>query len=371
MAKENSVGVVKTKYFGFEKLVLESGAVLSPVKIAYETYGSLNKEKSNAILICHALSGDSHAAGKHRKNSKKKGWYDIAVGPGKTFDTKKYFIICSNVIGGCRGSTGPASVNPKTGKQYALDFPIISTKDIVKGQKKLIEHLGIEKLFCVTGGSWGGMQALEWIVNFPHAVNSAIIIAAPLKQYPMNLILNDLARKAILNDPEWNKGNYYGKGQPKKGLSLARQIGHVTYVSQENLLRKFDRQKKNNAKKVKFGIDFEVQSYFDYQGKSFVRRFDANSYLYITNAIDNFDITEGGKKQPREIFHGIRPKVLLVSFTSDWLYPPQQVEEIYSGLAEAGVPSVYKKLDLPYGHDSFLIYNNTLGNAIDDFLKKA
>jgi homoserine O-acetyltransferase/O-succinyltransferase len=367
---KQSVGVVKTRYFEFDELRLESGERLAPVRIAYETYGKLNPERSNAILLCHALSGDAHAAGKHRKTSRRHGWYDIAVGPGKTFDTRKYFVICSNVIGGCKGSSGPSSINPKTKRPYALDFPLVTIKDIVAAQKRLIDHLEIRKLFLVSGGSMGGMQVIEWAVTYPESVHLAIPVATAAKQYPLGLAFNDIGRRAITGDPEWRGGNYYERGQPKRGLSLARQIGHITYLSQETLLRKFGRQKvKGRNGKKKFGIEYELQSYFDYQGKSFVRRFDANSYLYITHAIDHFDLTDGGKRRLSDVFGRVKAKFLLVSFTSDWLYTPEQVEELYAGLAEAGVPSVYRKLDLPYGHDAFLVYNNTLGNLLLEFIE--
>jgi homoserine O-acetyltransferase len=319
-------------------------------------------------LVCHALSGDAHAAGKHRKNSRKHGWYDIAIGPGKTFDTRKYFVICSNIIGGCRGSTGPSSTNPKTGKPYGLDFPHFTVGDIVRAQKKLIDHLGIKKLFCVTGGSLGGMQALEWITDYPESVHLAVPIATAVRQYPQGIALHEVGRRAILSDREWNGGRYYGRGQPRNGLSIARQIGHITYLSQDTFERKFGRKKKSR-RNGGFSEEFEVQSYLTYQGESFVRRFDANSYLYITHAIDHFDLTEGGKRKLADVFSGVKAKTLLVSFTSDWLYPPEHVQEIYAGLAEAGAPAVYKNLDLPYGHDAFLVYNNTLGNVLVDFIE--
>jgi homoserine O-acetyltransferase len=367
---DGSVGVVKTKHFEFDELKLDCGETLAPVRLAYETYGTLNEDKSNAVLICHALSGDAHTAGKHRKNSRKNGWYDIAVGPGKTFDTNKYFVICSNIIGGCKGSTGPSSINPKTKKPYGLDFPPITVRDMVRAQKKLIDSLGIEKLYCVTGGSLGGMQALQWLVDYPESVRLAIPIATSAKQYPLGIALHEVGRQAILNDPRWKNGNYYENGQPKKGLALARKIGHITYLSQETFERKFSRNKKKGRANGKFGVEFEVQSYLNYQGTSFVRRFDANSYLYITHAIDHFDLTEGGKRKLKDVFKKVKAKVLLVSFTSDVLYPPEQVEEVYANLAEAGVPVAYRKLDLPYGHDTFLIYNNTLGNTLLEFLNE-
>lgn len=362
---QDSVGVVKTKYEEFDELRLDSGETISPLRIAYETYGRLNKDKSNAVLVCHALSGDAHAAGKRRRNSRKNGWYDIAVGPGKTFDTRKYFVICSNIVGGCRGSTGPSSINPETGEPYGLDFPLITVGDMVRAQKKLIDRFGINKLHCVVGGSLGGMQVLEWAVRYPDSVNLAMSVAAAAKQYPLGIAFHEIGRQAILNDPDWNNGRY-GR-QPGNGLALARKVAHITYLSQETLERKFGRERKKR-KNGKFGVEFEVQSYLNYQGRSFVRRFDANSYLYITHAIDQFDLTEGERKL-RDVFKDVKAKFLLVSFTSDRLYPPEQVEEVYAGLAEAGVPVVYRKLDLPYGHDAFLVYNNTLGNTLVEFLE--
>ncbi len=365
---KKSVGVVKTKHFRFRELQLDCGKKLRDVQIAYETYGRLNREKSNAILICHALSGDAHAAGKHRKNSRRKGWYDVAVGPGKTFDTRKNFIICANVIGGCKGSTGPSSTNPKTGKPYGLTFPQITVSDIIRAQKKLLEHLGVKKLFAVTGGSLGGMQALQWTIDYPDSVERAIVIAAPAKQYPLGIAFHEIGRRAILNDPKFRNGQYYGLGQPKNGLSLARQVAHITYLSQQALERKFGRKRKKSKKQ--FGTEFEVQSYLDYQGKQFVKRFDANSYLYITNAIDQFDLTAGGRKKLKDVLKTAKAKFLLISFTTDWLYPPSQVREVYEGLAEAGVQSLYRELDIPYGHDSFLVYNNTLGNELLKFINE-
>lgn len=369
--KEESVGVVKTKYADFESLKLESGETLSPLRLAYETYGKLNRKKSNAILVFHALSGDQHAAGKHRKNARKNGWYDIAIGPGKTFDTGKYFVICANVIGGCGGSTGPSSINPQTGREYALDFPDISIKDMVAAQKKLADFLGITRLYAVAGASMGGMQALQWAIDYPGTAERAIVIASAAKQYPMGIAFHEVGRQAIINDPDWNNGDYYGGRAPESGLSVARQVAHITYLSQQQLERKFDRRKKRKKPSDKFGAEFEIQGYLRYKGKSFVRRFDANTYLYITRAIDRFDLTKGGRKRLEEAFEGVKTRFLVVSIESDWLYPPEHVEEVYAGLAGAGVPVAYRRLDLPYGHDAFLIYNNTLGNTMTEFLGKA
>jgi len=371
MARQGeSVGVVDTKEYEFGELRLDNGETLSPVTVAYETYGKLNEDKSNAILVCPPLTGDAHAAGRHHKNQRKKGWYDIAVGPKKTFDTDKYFVISTNVIGGCRGSTGPSSINPDTGQPYGLDFPYITVSDMVRAQKKLIDHLGIKKLFAVTGGSLGGMQAIQWTIDYPETVKLAIPVATAAKQYPMAIALHEAGRQAIKRDPNWNKGDYYGEEHPEDGLAVARQIGHISYLSQETFQRKFDRDRKDKPPAEKFGIEFEVQSYLDYQGRSFVDRFDANSYLYITHATDQFDLTEGGQKRLKDVFQDVKARFLLVSFTSDRLYPPWQVRELFQGLAEAGVSARYEELDLPYGHDAFLVYNNTLGNTLLDFLEE-
>lgn len=374
----NSVGFVKTEYFDAGDLALECGEKLRNVRIAYETYGTLNPQKTNAVFVFHALTGDSHAAGMHKRNGRKPGWYDLAIGPGKTFDTRKYFVICANVLGGCKGTTGPSSINPRTKKPYGSDFPLISIRDMVAAHKKLVDHLGVKRLFCIVGGSMGGMEVLQWAVDFPDSFDTAIVLAATAKQYPMGVAFHDMGRKMILADPHWKQGDYYSAGAPRKGLSLARQVSHITYLSHDTLERKFGRNKKerHGSRPPKFGTEFEIQSYFNYQGQKFVRRFDANSYLYITNAVDHFDLTSGGEKELCDVFSGLasqpgkKPKFLLVSFTSDWLYPPAHVEELYAGLAEAGVPCVYKKLDLPYGHDAFLVYNNTLGNAMVGFLAR-
>ena len=367
--RSKSVGVVKTKYFEIPQLELESGKKLSKVRIAYETYGRPNRDKTNAILICHALSGDAHAAGRHRVNSRKSGWYDIAIGPGKTIDTKRYFVISSNVLGGCGGSTGPSSINPKAGRPYGMGFPEITIGDMVCAQKKLTDHLGIKRLFAVIGGSMGGMQALKWSIDYPDSVKNTLVLASGAKQHPLGIVFHHLGRQAITRDPSWNRGRY--KDQPRGGLSLARQISHITYLSEDTLARKFGRRpiggRRNSGV---FGFDFDVQAYFDYKGKSFARRFDANSYLYITSAIDRFDLTEGGKKELSEVFGDVKSKFQLISFKSDWLYTPEHMQELYSGLAEAGVRCSYRMLDLPYGHDSFLVYNNTLGNVMTRYLDR-
>jgi homoserine O-acetyltransferase len=371
MQQKDSVGIVETKYFTFaqapQTLTLESKEALSPVTLAYETYGVLNAQMSNAVLILHALSGDAHAAGLH-KGEDKPGWWDDLIGPGKAFDTDKYFVICSNVLGGCRGSTGPESVNQKTNKPYALDFPTITIGDMVSAQKKLIDHLGIHTLLTVVGGSMGGMQALAWLVYYPDRIRSAIPIACALKHSPQQIAFNEVGRQAIMADEHWKEGNYYGSQLPSKGLALARMIGHITYMSDTSMAEKFGRQRKSNTEPFKFNADFEVEGYLHYRGDNFVKRFDANSYLYITKAMDNFDATAG--KLLSEVFKGIRADVLAIAFKSDWLYPAYQSKEIVKACKLCGVHVTYCEIDSTYGHDAFLLEVKEETHLISHFLKK-
>lgn len=370
---QDSVGIVKTKYFRFaeppDELVLSSGERLGPITIAYETYGKLNRTATNAILIFHALSGDAHAAGYHSPGDSKPGWWDIMIGPGKPFDTNKYFVICSNVIGGCKGSTGPSSINPATGKPYGVSFPSITILDMIKPQKKLIEYLGIRKLLSVGGGSMGGMQALQWIVTYPEATHSAILIATSPTHTAQAIAFNSVGRYAIITDPNWNGGNYYGKKNPDIGLSLARMIGHITYLSEESMHQKFGRKtvKQKNQNEFDFVREFEVESYLQYKGESFIKRFDANSYLYITKAIDCFNI-QNGKKNLAEALKEVKAKCLVISFTSDWLYPKEQSLKIVKALKINGVDTTYCNLESNYGHDAFLIDDPKLKKVIAGFL---
>jgi len=375
---ENSVGIVETKYFTFanppEKFVLSNGSELSPVTIAYETYGKLNSDKSNAILIFHALSGDAHAAGYNSFDDKKPGWWDMMIGPNKPFDTNKYFVICSNVIGGCKGSTGPSSINPKTGKPYALAFPIITIKDMIVPQKKLLDYLGIKKLFCAAGGSMGGMQMLQWLVSYPDSTNGAMIIATSPNHTAQAIAFNSVGRYAIIQDPDWNNGNYYDGKRPDRGLSIARMIGHITYLSEESMHRKFGRKTITTNKNshdnniADFTKEFEVESYLQYQGESFIKRFDANSYLYITKAIDDFDITDGYENLA-DAFKNIKAKCFVISFTSDWLYPKEQSLKIVKALKVNGIETTYTNFDSPYGHDSFLIEDERLKKLFMGFIR--
>jgi homoserine O-acetyltransferase len=364
----NSVGIVETRYFTFEKLTLESGEQLAPVTIAYETYGALNGKRSNAILILHALSGDAHASGVH-SGENDTGWWDSMIGPGKAFDTDKYFVICANVLGGCKGSSGPSSVNPDTGKPYALDFPLITIGDMVNAQRHLIDHLGIEKLLAVAGGSMGGMQVLAWLTRYPQRIRSAIPIATAARHSPQQIAFNEVGRQAIMADPHWKSGNYYDGPPPARGLAVARMIGHITYMSDASMAEKFGRQRKNNAQGFKFTADFEVEGYLRYRGENFVKRFDANSYLYITEAMDNFDASAG--RSLHEALEAIKAKVLVIAFKSDWLYPAYQSKEIVKACKLAGVETTYCEIDSTYGHDAFLLEAGQETRLITHFLKRA
>ncbi|OKY77321.1 MAG: Homoserine acetyltransferase MET2 [Candidatus Methanohalarchaeum thermophilum] len=369
--QEASVGYTQTKKHQIkEKIQLESGKKFGPIEVAYETYGTLNQEKNNAILVCHPLTGDAHAAGYH-EGDQDPGWWDNMIGPGKAFDTEKYYVICSNVLGGCKGTTGPKSTNPETGEPYALDFPVITIKDMVKVQKKLIDHLGINKLFAVTGGSMGGMQALQWAVTYPEAQKFCIPIATTAKSSPQQIAFNEVGRRAIMSDPNWNQGNYYDQEPPKNGLSLARMIGHITYLSERSMRKKFGRRLQDKKDlSFDFTTDFEVESYLKYKGKSFVKRFDPNSYLYLTRAIDYFDLTDEGERTLTEALSKVKCKFLVVAITSDWLYPRYQSKEIVRALESQDIEVEYSEIRSSYGHDAFLLEPGQLKHLISSFLSK-
>jgi homoserine O-acetyltransferase len=363
----NSIGTIKTEYFSFDRLTLENGEKFGPVTLAYETYGVLNNEKTNAILVVHALSGDAHAAGIHESH-KDLGWWDSMIGPGKAFDTDKYFVICSNVLGGCKGSTGPSSVNPKTKKPYALGFPLIGIGDMVNAQRHLIDHLGIDNLLSVVGGSMGGMQVLSWLMKYPGRIRSVIPIATAAKHSPQQIAFNEVGRHAIMADPHWKSGNYYDASPPARGLAVARMIGHITYMSDASMTEKFGRQRKNGGQPFKFTADFEVEGYLHYRGDNFVKRFDANSYLYITKAMDNFDASEG--KPLQDILKGVKAKALIIAFKSDWLYPAYQSKEIVRACKLSEIDATYCEIDSTYGHDAFLLEIEEETHLISHFLKK-
>ena len=372
-----SVGIVEKQFFTFaaspDRLKLEGGARLSPVTIAYETCGSLNPDKTNVILILHALSGDSHMAGYYSPKDAKPGWWDIMVGPGKGIDTDRYFVICSNIIGSCAGSTGPTSINSETGKAYGTDFPLITIGDMVEGQKALIDHLGIKSLLSVVGGSVGGMQVLEWCSRYPDRVKSAIPLATTTRHSALAIAFNEVARQAIMADPNWNEGHYYSGKKPDMGLAIARMIGHITYLSDESMRLKFGRKLQNrSALSFEFGAEFQVESYLQYQGKKFIERFDANSFLYITKAADYFDLAgQYGSGSLVKAFSKCKSKFLVVSYTSDWLYPTYQSKEMIKAMKKNNLDVSFCEIDAQWGHDAFLLPNDRLDNLIKGFLRNA
>ena len=367
-----SVGITETKYFTIQdKILLESQEQFGPIQVAYETYGTLNDTKDNAILLLHALTGDAHAAGYHSEDDKKPGWWDDMVGPGKAFDTNKFFVISSNMFGGCSGTTGPCSINPETGKPYGLDFPVITIEDAVKVQKKLVDYLGVKKLIAA-GGSMGGMQALEWSIAYPDMVEDVIIIASTSRLSAQGIAFNAVGRNAILSDPDFNNGNYYNQPkQPERGLAIARMIGHITYLCEESMHNKFGRKFQFSDKpNFDFNIDFQVESYLEHQGRTFVDRFDANSYLYITKAVDYFDLSKkhGSLKKA---FEKTNARFLVISFTSDWLFPTSQSKEIVQALIQAGRDVSFCEIESPCGHDAFLLEFETQTKIVKSFLAKS
>ncbi|MCE5260024.1 MAG: homoserine O-acetyltransferase [Chloroflexi bacterium] len=367
-----SVGIVTTQYATFaeppDQLELDSGQRLGPITLAYETYGTLSAQHDNAVLVFHALSGDAHVAGYNSPDDRKPGWWDLLIGPNKPLDTNRYYIICANVIGGCKGSTGPSSINPQTGAPYGLRFPVITIGDMVKAQRYLVDYLGIEKLLAVVGGSMGGMQALEWAVRFPQRTAAVLAIATTARQSAQGIAFDEVGRQAIMSDANWCEGNYYGSATPSAGLAIARMIAHITYLSDEQMHIKFGRRlQTRDALGYDFSTDFQVESYLKYQGDSFVRRFDANSYLYITKAIDYYDLT-AGRGSLLEAFSGVPAEFLVVSFTSDWLYPTYQSKELVRALQANGISTTFLEIPSNYGHDSFLLPNEQLSEAVSDFV---
>jgi len=370
---QDSIGLVKTQFFTFaeppNEMKLESSERLGPITLAYETYGRLSSERDNAILIVHALSGDAHVAGYHSEHDKKPGWWDFMVGSGRPFDTDKYFIICSNVLGGCKGSTGPTSINPKTGKPYNLSFPVVTIGDMVKAQAHLIDHLGIEKLHAVIGGSMGGMQVLEWAIEYPNRIASAIPIATTSRLSAQGIAWDEVGRQAIYADANWKNGEYLDHGMiPAQGLSVARMLAHITYLSEESMHEKFGRRLRQKEKYgYDFSTDFEVESYLKHQGESFIKRFDANTYLYITKAINYFDlIRDYGTLE--NAFKNVQCKFMVISFTSDWLYPTAGAKEIVRALKVNRKHVTFCEISSSYGHDAFLLENPDMMQMIADFL---
>ena len=337
-------------------LALDAGVSLSPLTVAYQTYGALNRARSNAVLICHALTGDQHVANIHPLTGKR-GWWDTMVGPGRPIDTDRYYVICSNVVGGCLGTTGPASANPATGRPYGLDLPVVTIRDMVRAQAMLIDHLGIESLFCVAGGSMGGMQALQWAASYPDRVFCALPIAAASRHSSQNIAFHEVGRQAVMADPDWMAGRYFDHGkQPTKGLAVARMAAHVTYMSDEALHRKFGRKFQNGmAPTFSFDADFQIESYLRHQGSTFVERFDANSYLYVTRAMDYFDLAADYGGSLAQAFKGSRTRFCVVSFTSDWLFPTSASRAIVHALNAGGASVSFVEVETDKGHDAFLM----------------
>lgn len=350
---------------------LDSGGEFAPVDFAYETYGELNADRSNAILICHALTGDQYVASNHPMTGKA-GWWTRMVGEGKPIDPARYCIICVNVMGSCMGSSGPASVDPATGKPYGMDFPVITIADMVRAQAILLDHLGIQTLAAVVGGSMGGMQALSWASLFPDRVRSAVVIASTARHSAQNIAFHEVGRQAIMADPRWNGGAYYGGEIPSSGLAVARMAAHITYLSEIGLTEKFGRNLQDrDAKSFGFDADFQVESYLRHQGLSFVERFDANSYLYITRAMDYFDLAEAHDGVLAKAFAGTRARFCLISFDSDWLYPTTESRRVVHALNAAGAAASFVELSAPFGHDSFLLDSSEMNRIVDGFLRAA
>lgn len=355
-----------------EPLALDNGAQLAPFTIAYQTYGQLNAAKSNAVLVCHALTGDQFVSEKHPITGKP-GWWETVVGPNKPIDTNRYFVICPNIIGGCMGSTGPASINPATGKPYGLDFPVITIRDMVRAQTRLIDHLGIDSLFCVVGGSMGGMQVLEWAANYGERVFSAIPIATAPRHSSQNIAFHEVGRQAVMADPDWRQGRYLEEEvSPRKGLSVARMAAHITYLSSKALHEKFGRKLQDReALAFGFDADFQVESYLRHQGSTFVDRFDANSYLYITRAMDYFDLAADHGGSLSSAFQGLKTRFCVVSFTSDWLYPTRDSREIVRALNAVAANVSFVEIQSDKGHDAFLLHEPELFDTISGFLNAA
>jgi len=355
-----------------QALVTDGGGRIAPLAIGYETYGELNADRSNAILLCHALTGDQYAAGVNPVTGKP-GWWDAMVGPGKPFDTDRYFLICSNVVGGCMGATGPSSINPATGRAYGLDFPVVTIRDMVRAQAMLIDHLGIDTLFCVAGGSMGGMQVLQWAASYPERVFSAMPIATAAKHSAQNIGFNEVGRQAVMADPDWRGGRYLDEGvRPEKGLAVARMSAHITYLSEAALQRKFGRKLQDrSAPTFSFDADFQIENYLRYQGVAFVERFDANSYLFVTRACDYFDLAADYGGSLAMAFKDTKTRFCVVSFTSDWLYPTSDSRAIVHALIAGGASVSFVEIESDKGHDAFLLHEPMFFATTRGFLESA
>jgi homoserine O-acetyltransferase len=388
-----SVGTVDTQFLDLPgPLSLDCGRALPAVRIAYETYGTLSPGRDNVILVCHALSGDAHAAGYRAReeasgtrdgfraeeldpaHAKDLGWWDGMIGPGKAFDTDRFFVVSTNLLGGCRGTTGPSSINPESGRPYGSDFPVITVADMVRAERAFLTALGIQRLAAVAGGSLGGMQALAWAVDYPNDVDAIVVIASTPALQPQGVAWNAIARNAITADPDWQGGHYYGTGRsPAAGMGVARMVGHITYLSASALAGKFGRRLQSAAD-IRYTLtepEFEIESYLRYQADAFVKRFDANTYLYTSRALSYFDLArEHGGGSLVDAVRGVRAKTLLISFSSDWLYPPAGSEALAAALGAAGKPVALHVIDAPYGHDCFLLEEARQTPMIQHFLSR-
>lgn len=395
-AEPGEVGLVEPRDFtSAEPFACDDGRILPAFTLRYETYGRLNPARDNAVLVCHALSGDHHCAGIHSLSDKKPGWWNNLIGPGKAVDTNHHFVVCANVLGGCQGSTGPLSPDPATGRPYGLAFPAVTIRDMVRSQKRLLDHLGVKRLRCALGGSMGGMQALQWAIEYPDFCDKVLAMATTAREGAQAIAFNEVGRQAIMQDPGWNQGDYPPGGGPRVGLAIARMMAHITYLSDASMDRKFGRREvkprlpaapapalaeeaalsAGNAEpqsgaSATFDVEFEVQSYLRYQGQSFINRFDANTYLYITRAIDRFDLAASYGGTLEKAFAPVRAKTLVVGFTSDWLFPPEQNRAIVLALQRAGKHASYAELTTDLGHDSFLLESPELYALVRAFLER-
>lgn len=370
----DGVGIVETEqvlvFNGEEALPLESGVEFGPIEVAFETYGVLNETRSNAVFVCHALSGDAHAAGFHEGDDRP-GWWDNMIGPGRPLDTDRYFVICANVLGGCKGTTGPSSIDPVTRRPYGLRFPVLAVRDLVEVHRALLRELGIERLLAAIGGSLGGMQALQWALDYPQELDGSLVIAASGRLSAQNIAFSAVAREAIMRDPDFTGGDYYSRGQrPDRGLALARMIGHITYLSEESMREKFGRRIQDaDEPRHGFDVDFEVESYLHYQGQSFVERFDANTYLYLTRVMDYFDPFVDPVHTRKQLSAG-NTRFLVLSFDSDWRFSTDHAREIVRELQLAGAPVTFREISAPQGHDSFLMPNPDYHRTVAAYLDR-
>ncbi len=374
LSTQGGVGLVSPQRVALceppHELYLQSGRILGPIDVTYETYGTLSPQKDNVVLVCHALSGDAHAAGYHAPDDRKPGWWDPMIGPGRAIDTDRYFVICSNVLGSCKGTTGPASVNPRTGRPWGMSFPIVTVRDMVRVQALLLDRLGIPRILCVIGGSMGGMQALEWAVRFPDRVHSAVPISTTGASSPMSIGFNKICRRAIMSDPNWRGGDYYGQEPPRDGLAIARMIGHLTFMSEASMWRKFGRRISGREGIFAFTAQYDVERYLHYNGYKFTERFDANSYLYLTKALDIFDLGDGFPGGMEEALAQVRARIRFITFTSDWLYPPEDTDRMEGILRRLGKRVEHIRVESDYGHDAFLVEYDLYAHHVSAFLEE-